>query len=97
MATSRYSGNTVIGMGFQRGTSLTTVRIRSAINAGTLRYKEVVLRGVQRLDTLAGEEYGDGRYWWIIAAASNVGWGMQAPPGTAIKIPNLNDALALVG
>jgi hypothetical protein len=84
-------------MGYQRGTSLTIVRIRAAIKAGSLQYREITLRGVQRLDTIAGEEYGDGRYWWIIAAASEIGWGLQAPPGTLLKIPVLLDALAYIG
>jgi len=40
-----------------------------------------------RLDLLAFKYYGDSSYWWIIAAASNIGWGLQVPPGTLIKIP----------
>jgi hypothetical protein len=87
----------VIGLGYQYGSSRTITRIRAAIKAGSLGYKEMILRGVQRLDTIAGEEYGEGRYWWVIAAASDIGWGMQVPAGTALKIPNLTDALALIG
>jgi hypothetical protein len=25
--------------------------------------------------------------WWVIAAASGIGWGMQVPPGVILKIP----------
>ena len=41
----------------------------------------------ERLDTIAGQVYGSGRMWWVIAAASGIGWGLQVPPGTLIRIP----------
>jgi nucleoid-associated protein YgaU len=44
-----------------------------------------------RLDTLAGSLYGDARYWWVIAAASDIGWGLQIPPGTIIRVVDLVD------
>jgi hypothetical protein len=97
MATSRYSRDPVLGLGFQYGTSSSVARIRSAMSAGALAYKEIVLRGRDRLDTIAGAEYGEGRYWWIIAAASDIGWAPQVPAGTLLKIPRLEDALALLG
>ena len=97
MATSRYANTPVIALGQRFGTPTAVERIRAAINAGTLAYEEIPLRGVERLDTIAGEQYNDGRYWWLIAAASGIGWGMQAPPGTVIRVPNLVDALALIG
>ena len=40
-----------------------------------------------RLDTLAGSVYGDGRLWWVIAAASGIGWWTQVPSGTLVLIP----------
>jgi len=40
-----------------------------------------------RLDTLAAQAYGSGIYWWIIAAASGIGWAPQVPPGTLLIIP----------
>jgi hypothetical protein len=45
------------------------------------------MNSTQRLDTLAGKYYGSSQYWWIIAAASGIGWGLQVPPGTLIRIP----------
>tara|TARA_Y100000591_G_C21489801_1_gene524537 strand:- start:51 stop:224 length:174 start_codon:yes stop_codon:yes gene_type:complete len=46
-----------------------------------------MLKEAQRLDTIAAESYGDARLWWVIAAASNIGWGLQVPPGTKLSIP----------
>ena len=40
-----------------------------------------------RLDILAGTLYGDGRLWWVLAAASNIGWWPQVPAGTLIRVP----------
>lgn len=97
MAFSRYSRTPILSLGAQYGTSVATTRIRQAIKDGTIKTKEIVLRGAERLDTLAGSIYGDSRYWWVLAAASDVGWALQAPPGTIIHIPDLNDIAALVG
>lgn len=53
-----------------------------------------ILEAGERLDTLAGQHYGNSSYWWVIAAASGIGWGLQVPPGTVIRIPtNLNDVI----
>jgi len=94
-AASRYARAPVLGLGAQFGTSRAVAAIRAAIRTGALRCEETTLRGADRLDTLAGSVYGDGRYWWILAAASDVGWGLQCPPGTIVKIPPLADTLAL--
>jgi nucleoid-associated protein YgaU len=51
----------------------------------------------ERLDVLAGQIYNDARYWWVLAAASDIGWGMQVPPGTVIRIPDLSDIANLIG
>ena len=83
-------------MGRYYGSSSAVNNIRAAMSAGTLPYSQTITTGAQRLDTIAGREYGDGRYWWIIAAVSNVGWGLQVPTGTIIKIPQLNVVNQLV-
>jgi len=46
-----------------------------------------VLNEGERLDTIAGRVYGNARLWWIIAAASGIGWPLQVPPGTQLLIP----------
>jgi hypothetical protein len=96
MAISRYSNAPVLAFGQQLGTSYAISNIRQAIADGNLKYKTIILRGRERLDTIAGEQYNDAKYWWIIAAASNIGWGLQVPPGTVLKIPELNSALMFV-
>jgi len=97
MATSRYSKTPTIGFGYRYGTSSSIQLIRAALDSGILPYSETITKGSQRLDTLAGEIYGDARYWWVLAAASEIGWGLQVPPGTLIRVPGLEDALELLG
>lgn len=58
-----------------------------AASTGKLKCKAFTMNATQRLDTLAGKYYGNSQYWWIIAAASGIGWGLQVPPGTLIRIP----------
>lgn len=71
--------------------------IFSAVLTGQLDAEVVVLTQGQRLDHLAGQYYGNGRYWWVIAAASGIGWALQCPPGTVIKIPKNLDAALSIG
>ena len=70
--------------------------VKGAVKAGRISSQVITLRGLGRLDTLAGMHYGDGRYWWVLAAASDIGWGLQLPPGTRIVIPNLGEVLELL-
>jgi hypothetical protein len=87
MALRRYARSPILGAGKFYGTSLASNAIRSAVQAGTLRVKVTTLHERDRLDIIAGREYGDARNWWIIAAASGIGWALQVPPGTRIVIP----------
>lgn len=41
----------------------------------------------KRLDHYAYEYYTDADNWWIIAAASGIGWWLQVPEGIHLKIP----------
>ena len=93
---SRYSRTPILDFGRQFGTNTGIIAVRNAIKDGTIQTKELLIRGSERLDTLAGSIYGDSSLWWILAAASDIGWGLQIPPGTIIKIPDLNDVTSLI-
>lgn len=97
MSVSRYARTPVLELGRRYGTSRAIEVIRAGIENGTIRYTEVTLQGRERLDVIAGREYSSAEYWWVIAAASGIGWGVQVPPGTYIRIANLEDVLKLIG
>jgi hypothetical protein len=97
MTFSRYSRTRVYGLGERYGTSRYIPIIRDGIDEGRLRYEETVLDESMRIDILAGNHYEDGRLWWVIAAASGIGWALQVPPGTLIRVPNLDDVNDLLG
>ena len=68
-------------------TSTATPVIRTLVRNGTIKCKVRLLSIGERLDQIADEEYGDASLWWVIAAASEIGWGLQLPEGTVIRIP----------
>jgi len=96
MTFSRYSRTPVFGLGRRFGTSFYIPVIRQNIKNGNIRFQEAILDEFERLDILAGQVYGDGRLGWVIAAASDIGWMTQAPPGTRIRIPNLEDVARFI-
>lgn len=93
----RYTRTPVIGLGYRYGTSFAIPAIRQNMQAGNIRFQQIILQESNRLDILAGTYYGDGKLWWLIAAASDIGWGLQVPVGTIIKIPDLRDCSRYVG
>ena len=98
MTISRYARSPQLNVGAQYGTSGAVAAVRAALKQNRLSVKQVVVvRGSERLDTMAGVLYGDSRLWWVLAAASNVGWGLQVPVGTVITVPDLNEIAYIVG
>jgi len=97
VAFSRYQRTDVLGYNFQYGTSTTHSLIRAAVKNERVPFKTIVLHEAERLDHLAFKYYQNGRYWWIIAAASDIGWGLQVPPGTVIRIPDLVEIAKICG
>ncbi len=62
-------------------------KIYKAIQNGEIPYKTYVTTSGDRLDHIAYKEYNDSHNWWIIAAASGIGWWMQITEGTILNIP----------
>ena len=87
MSFSRYQNDTPIKRGTILKTATAVDNIRKRMKAGAIPHKVVTLKAGQRLDHVAASEFGDGRLWWVTAACSNIGWALQAPPGTVIKVP----------
>ena len=91
----RYNRVTTVKGGKQYGTSRACNSIYHATRNGTIAsYKRVTLEG-ERLDILAGKIYGDASLWWVIAAASGMGWGLQVPPNSVLIIPSNLEEIAL--
>jgi hypothetical protein len=79
------------------GTSAVNSRIFRSVEQGVIECDVRTLSQGQRLDQIAGLIYGNSSLWWVIAAASGIGWGLQVPPGTMIRIPvNINDVYAVL-
>ena len=87
MAVSRYENDTLAPSGRVLATNQTIVRIRAGIRNGSISSVTRILTEAERLDIIAARRYGDGRLWWVIAAASGIGWWMQVPAGTHIRVP----------
>jgi hypothetical protein len=83
----RYRKDKPIKGGKLIATAGTIATIRRSVSNKSLHCSEYVTKEFERLDTLAGRFLGDGRLWWVLAATSNIGWGLQVPPGTSIQIP----------
>lgn len=88
MAIRRYTRTSVIKGMTQYATPEAVVAIRNAVKAGAVGTVSHVCAESERLDIIAGKRYGNSKLWWIIAAASNIGWALQVPPGTRLLIPS---------
>jgi len=79
-------------------TAKTVNALRRAKEYGLIPLQEVILTESQRLDHLAQQYLGNSRDWWILAALSNIGWGLQLPAGTIVYIPtDISAVKAIVG
>jgi hypothetical protein len=87
MATSRYTFVPRIN-GEKVATTDITSRIYFACANNEIAFNSYDLKEAQRLDHLAATTYGEGTLWWIIAAASGIGWSLQCPAGTILRIPS---------
>jgi hypothetical protein len=92
----RYENTQRIMAGQAYATPSTVAMIRLGISNGTIAFNERILQESQRIDVIAGIEYGDSKLWWVIAAASNIGWSLQSPPGTLIRVPKLDDVARVI-
>jgi hypothetical protein len=54
----------------------------------------VELNDAKRIDVLAAEHLGDGRYWWVICLLNDLTFpfGQQVAAGTILRIPANIDA-----
>ena len=96
MATSRYAFTPRID-GERVSTTILSSKIYQAALNGQISYNDSRLVDKQRLDHVAYATYGDSSLWWVIAAASGIGWALQCPAGTVIRIPtDLNQIFALM-
>ncbi len=87
MALSRYSYVDTLYGGKFLSNSDSIAKIQEGIRQGVIEFETLTLAGKQRLDSIAGQYYGDSTFWWIIAAASGIGWSLQLPPGTFLRVP----------
>ncbi len=79
------------------GTGRAGIAIYRAVKNGNIKVEYRILKGGERLDILAGRIYGNSSLWWVIAAASGIGWNLQVPPGIQLVIPlDLNEVSMVV-
>ena len=87
MAFTRYSFSIPIRNGEAISPGKTNTVIYNAVQSGVIQTTYRILEEGERLDQIAGVVYGDAKLWWMIAAASGIGWALQVPPGTRLRIP----------
>lgn len=88
MAISRYTFTPKIRGRTALATSKMSRRIYNGVMSGDIAFSTHVIKEGQRLDHIAGNAYGSSDLWWVIAAASGIGWGLQIPEGTIVRIPD---------
>jgi hypothetical protein len=94
---NRYLNAPRLNNGKSFGTTEMARKVWNAVESGNVEFVFHKMQENERLDILAGQIYGEGRNWWIIAAASGIGWGLQVPPGTILRIPTSLDFIRELG
>mgnify|MGYP001323659575 FL=1 len=84
----RYRKDRPIRGGRMLATASGMSNVRRAVRSGTLVTTKYTSKEGDRLDNLAAIYLGDSRLWWVLAATSGIGWSLQLPPGTLIRIPD---------
>ena len=96
MGIGRYTFTGLINNGVGKSNPRVSSKIYAGIMSGKISFTVKRINRFERLDKISAEKYGDASYWWVIAAASGIGWGLQLPPGTIVRIPsNLSQVLNL--
>ena len=94
---NRYRSDRRIKGGKLMATNESINKIKTGVRTGIVRTRRYTTKESERLDMIAAKYLGDGRLWWILAATSNIGWALQVPAGTILRIPiDLNRINALV-
>ena len=87
MGISRYAFTPKILNRSRLASSMASTRIYNGVVNGAIPYSTSVIKESIRLDHVAASVYGSSDMWWVIAAASGIGWGLQLGPGTILRIP----------
>lgn len=100
MALNRYSfspkGKNSLGQNYISKSNASFL-IYNGIETGQIDFNTHVLKDGERLDYLAGAFYGDSSLWWVIAAASGIGYALQVIPGTLLRVPtNINEVFGVL-
>lgn len=61
--------------------------IYSGVKNNLIACEYRITTSADRLDLIAYEKYDDPQLWWVIAAASGIGWWLQVPEGVKLSIP----------
>lgn len=91
MTLSRHRQSSLIRNNRAIGTNMARVAVYKAAQNGEISTDVYITNQGDRLDKLAGRYYGDGTLWWVIAAASGIGWWLQIPAGVVLTIPTSID------
>ena len=96
MSVSRYAFTSRLDTNTFASTDISS-KIYLACELGLMPCTSYTMQTGQRLDHIAASAFGDNKLWWIIAAASGIGWALQVQPGTLIRIPqDLNSIYTLM-